>query len=162
MSVLRDRLAEQGLTTRPTARWKEGPLSLNQLSLVLRDPYYLGMVTYKGQVFDGRHEALVSAETFERVQEVLAVRKRPTQRDQVHAHFLRGLMCCDRCHEAGRERRMISPKRTTARGDSTDTSCVAVVRTLRAISRTCQSRNSSAPLLAKYVGSPSIPASRQR
>ena len=107
MSSLRDQLAEQGLTTRPTARWKEGPLSLNQLSLLLRDPYYLGMVTYKGQVFDGRHEALVTAETFERVQEVLAVRRRPVQRDQVHTHFLRGLMCCDRCDHAGREHRMI-------------------------------------------------------
>lgn len=107
MSTVRDQLAEQGLTTRPTAKWKEGPLSLNQLSLVLRDPYYLGMVTYKGQVFDGRHEALVSAETFERVQEVLASRRRAVQRDQIHAHFLRGLMCCDRCREAGREHRMI-------------------------------------------------------
>ena len=116
MSVLREQLAEQGLTTRPTAKWKEGPLSLNQLSLLLRDPYYLGMVTYKGQVFDGRHEALVTGETFERVQEVLAARKRPTQRDQVHAHFLRGLMCCDRCREAGREHRMIYTETNNGKG----------------------------------------------
>ncbi len=50
---------------------------------------------------------LVTAGTFERVQEVLAVRRRPVQRDQVHTHFLRGLMCCDRCDAAGREHRMI-------------------------------------------------------
>jgi len=74
------------------------------------------MVTYKGQVFDGRHEALVTAETFERVQEVLAARKRPTQRDQVHAHFLRGLMCCDRCREAGREHRIIYTESNNGKG----------------------------------------------
>lgn len=116
MSMLRERLSEQGLTTRPTAKWKEGPLSLNQLSLILRDPYYVGMVTYKGQIFDGRHEALVSAETFERVQEVLAARRRPVQRDQVHAHFLRGLMCCDRCNAAGREHRMIYTEANNGNG----------------------------------------------
>lgn len=82
-------------------------MSLNQLSLILRDPYYLDMVTYKGQVFDGRHEALVTADVFERVQEIYAERSRPVQRHRIHRHFLRGLMCCGRCDAAGREHRML-------------------------------------------------------
>ncbi|WP_224763732.1 recombinase family protein [Salinibacterium sp. ZJ70] len=107
VAQLRDALSDQGFTTRATAKWKSGQVSLNQLSLILRDPYYLGMVTYKGEVFDGRHEALISAETFERVQEIYAERSRPVTRDRVHRHFLRGLMCCDRCHQSGRHHRMI-------------------------------------------------------
>jgi hypothetical protein len=49
----------------------------------------------------------VTPEVFERVQEIYAERSRPTQRDRVHRHFLRGLMCCDRCDKAGRLYRMI-------------------------------------------------------
>lgn len=104
---LRDALTEQGFVTRQTAKWKAAPISLNQLSLLLRDPYYLGMVTHKGQIYEGRHEAIVDPELFQRVQEVYAQRSRPTQRDRVHAHFLRGMMSCGRCERAGRSHRMI-------------------------------------------------------
>lgn len=37
-------LAEQGLTTRPTAKWAEKPISRTQLANVLRDPYYAGII----------------------------------------------------------------------------------------------------------------------
>jgi site-specific DNA recombinase len=107
IAKLRGELTDLGLTTRGSARWKAGPISHNQLSNLLRDPYYLGMVTYKGQVFDGRHPAIVDSDVFERVQEVLAERSRPIVRDRVHKHFLRGMMCCDRCNRDGRIHRMI-------------------------------------------------------
>jgi site-specific DNA recombinase len=107
LTRLQEELAEQGLTTRRTARWEEKPLSRSQLGVILRDPYYLGMVTYKGQVFPGRHEALVSAEVFERVQQVLDVRMQRNQRDITHTHFLRGMLRCGRCHAQGRDRQLV-------------------------------------------------------
>ncbi|WP_395858062.1 recombinase family protein [Arachnia propionica] len=100
-------LERQGLTTRRTARWVERPLSRSQLALILRDPYYIGKVVFKGEVFPGRHVPLVSAELFERVQRVLDVRRRRTHRDQRHCHFLRGLMQCGRCRAAGRESQLV-------------------------------------------------------
>ncbi len=108
LTRLQQELAEQGLTTRRTAKWSEKPVSRTQLGAILRDPYYLGMVTFKGQVYPGgRHEALVSAELYERVQRVLDERMRRGQRDIVHNHFLRGLMHCERCHATGRRSQLV-------------------------------------------------------
>ncbi|MGN6483093.1 MAG: recombinase family protein [Thermomicrobiales bacterium] len=107
LTRLQEELAEQGLTTRRTARWDEKPLSRSQLGVILRDPYYLGMVTYKGQVYPGRHEALVTPEVFERVQQVLDARMQRTQRDITHNHVLRGMLHCGRCHAKGRTRQLV-------------------------------------------------------
>ena len=43
----------------------------SQLARVLRDRYYLGFVSYKGEEYPGRHEPLVTPELFARVQAVL-------------------------------------------------------------------------------------------
>lgn len=117
LTRLQEELAEQGLTTRRTARWEEKPLSRSQLGVILRDPYYLGMVTYKGQVYPGRHEALVSAEVFERVQRVLDVRMQRNQRDIVHNHFLRGMLRCGRCHAQGRDRQLVYTQAINRHGE---------------------------------------------
>ncbi|HMR50068.1 MAG TPA: hypothetical protein PKE40_12335 [Arachnia sp.] len=65
------------------------------------------MVTYKGEVFPGRHEALVTPELFERVRRVMDVRVQRNQRDIVHNHFLRAMLHCDRCGQQGRIRQLI-------------------------------------------------------
>ena len=41
------------------------------LDRVLTNPYYRGIVTYKGVQYDGRHERLVSDETWLKVQGIL-------------------------------------------------------------------------------------------
>ena len=107
LTALTDALEQQGLTTRQTSRWPQRPLSRSQLAAILRDPYYIGKVTFKGEIYPGRHEALISPELFERVQRVLDVRQQRNQRDCRHSHFLRGLMQCGRCYEAGRNSQLI-------------------------------------------------------
>jgi len=42
-----------------------------KLAKLLRDPYYVGYVTYQGELISGRHEALISQELFDRVQAML-------------------------------------------------------------------------------------------
>ena len=106
VSLLND-LTEQGLTTRATARWNEQPLSHSQLSQILHDPYYTGVVRFKGELFPGRHEPLISKELFLRVQDVLAERAKRGQRDRTHHHFLKGLLYCRRCTQAGRTSRLV-------------------------------------------------------
>ena len=64
-------LTDQGLTTRRTAKYPEQPVSRSKLASMFRDPYYIGMVTFKGETFTGRHEALISPELFQRVQDVM-------------------------------------------------------------------------------------------
>jgi hypothetical protein len=57
---------DDGLTCRATAGRPEVPLSLSKFATMLRKRYYLGVVTYGGLEYDGRHDQLVDPDTFER------------------------------------------------------------------------------------------------
>ncbi|MGK8508233.1 recombinase zinc beta ribbon domain-containing protein [Nocardia asiatica] len=83
---------------------------------MLSDPYYVGFVVYKDDIYPGRHEPIISPDLFERVQEVLKARSGRGQRDRVHHHYLKGFLFCDRCHHHGRTSRLIFAEVTGRRG----------------------------------------------
>jgi hypothetical protein len=107
LKQLRDQLGDQDLTTRPSRRWPEKTISLSQLSNVLRDPYYTGITRYKGHLYIGRHEPLITKELFLRVQGVLNERAQRGQRDVVHHHWAQGLLWCARCQRNDRASRLV-------------------------------------------------------
>lgn len=107
IDALHAELASQGLVTRPTPKMPARPLSRPQLCMMLRNKYYLGIVTYEGEEFQGKHEPLISIELFNRVQDILDERSRRGSRDRVHRHYLKGMLFCDRCHEVGRTSRLV-------------------------------------------------------
>ncbi len=107
LTQLQAALADQGLTTRPSASRPARPLSVSQLSVILHDPYYTGVMPFKGDLYPGRHQPLISKELFLRVQGVLAERAKRGQRDRVHHHYLKGLLFCERCKTEGRTSRLI-------------------------------------------------------
>ncbi|WP_084458688.1 recombinase family protein [Nocardia caishijiensis] len=101
-------MADLGLTARPTARWPaQRPVSGSKLHAMLSDPYYAGHVVYKGQIYPGRHEPIVSQELFDQVQDVLNIRSARGQRDRVLQCYLKGALFCQRCHLSGRTARLI-------------------------------------------------------
>jgi len=101
-------LTDRGLRMRPQANRAAGPISAKYLTRLLRDRYYLGVVSYGGEEFPGRHEALVTAELFARVQTVLDGRQTKTgERQRKHHHYLKSTLWCGRCHERGAESRLI-------------------------------------------------------
>lgn len=108
-------MADLGLTTRPTKRYPEQPVSSSKLHDMLGDPYYVGFVIYKGDIYPGRHEPIIKPELFERVQEVMKARSGRGQRDRVHHHYLKGFLFCDRCHQQDRTSRLIFAE-VTGRG----------------------------------------------
>jgi len=93
--------------TRPTRRWPSQPVSVNKFSQMLRDPYYLGKIVYQGELFEGRHEAIVDQALFDRVQGILDARSQRGTRNRVHHHYLKGMLRCARCHQQGRTSRLI-------------------------------------------------------
>lgn len=105
---LQQKLTDLGLTTRPSAkRPTPRPLAVSTIHRLLADPYYTGIVTFKGKQYPGRHKPLVSQELFDRVQEIRALRSNNT-RDRVHFHYLKGgILHCERCHKAGRRSRFV-------------------------------------------------------
>lgn len=67
-----------------------GPISKSKVAAMLKDPYYLGLVKYKGQTYDGRHPALISQELFDRVQDLLEARGYAGERRRRNHHYLKG------------------------------------------------------------------------
>ncbi|GAB2684402.1 recombinase family protein [Barrientosiimonas humi] len=107
LSALYDKMESLGLKTRPTRRWKSQPLSISKLHRMLRDPYYVGVVTYKGEQYPGRHEPIIDQDLFDAVQRVMDHRSTNGQRDRVLYHYLKGLLFCDRCSTKERPVRVI-------------------------------------------------------
>src|SRR5262249_20624135 len=66
-----DALNAQGLRSRKTAKRIEKAITINGLHHILRNPYYMGVVPYRGVYHEGKHEPLISTETWLRVQDVL-------------------------------------------------------------------------------------------
>jgi site-specific DNA recombinase len=97
LSRLRNELATAGLRTRPTKSHPAGaPITVTQLTRLLRDRTYLGFVQWCGEEYPGTHPALVDQYVFDRAQRVLADRCRTT-RDRKWDHHLKGLLTCARC-----------------------------------------------------------------
>jgi site-specific DNA recombinase len=74
---------------------KKNKLHLNSLSLVLNNPFYIGIIRVKGVSFNGGHEPLVSPDLFKRVQAIL--RGNTNQRINKHAFKFRKLLACKSC-----------------------------------------------------------------
>lgn len=94
---LTEELAERGLKTRPSAKRVAHPLKRNKVQEILRNSIYVGIVTWGGVQYPGRHEPLVSVELFSTVQAMLSARDRAQDRRRRHHHFLKGSLFCARC-----------------------------------------------------------------
>lgn len=97
LSALTEHMRLQGLIARPTAKQGGKPLSRATLHATLKNPYYKGIVEYAGKRVVGRHEPLVSPETFDQVQAVLTAARQGGDRSHKHDHFLRGFLYCAEC-----------------------------------------------------------------
>jgi site-specific DNA recombinase len=90
-------LEARGLTQRGTARRPSRPLPPNKLHNVLRNRYYLGIVTWEGIEYPGRHEPLIDEATFNQVQHALAAHRQSGERSYRRQHYLAGSLYCARC-----------------------------------------------------------------
>jgi site-specific DNA recombinase len=91
---LLDELNTRGLNTAATRKRPSRPLYLSHLHQLLTHPYYKGVVRYCGVEYPGRHQPLVSAEVWQRVQDVLAAHKQAGDRPRIHNHYLKGSVYC--------------------------------------------------------------------
>lgn len=97
--ALREAVTKAGLRTRPTKKNPAGStISIHKIGKLLRDRYYLGYVQFKGKEHEGRHQALITQELFDRVQRVLDMKGGGT-RKRVYDHYLKGILWCRRCDE---------------------------------------------------------------
>ena len=94
--LLRD-LTARGLLTVPTPKRPSKPLGKNTLYKLLTNPYYAGVIRYKGALHPGAHDPIVEPELFDKVQSLLKARTAKMTRHVQHAHHLKGLLHCGSC-----------------------------------------------------------------
>ena len=89
---LRAELQRSGLRNR-----RDGAVSLNGLSTVLNNPFYIGIIRLAstGETFRGVHEPLIAKSLFDRVQ--LVLRGKVAARTQVHDFQFRRIVKCGLC-----------------------------------------------------------------
>jgi site-specific DNA recombinase len=90
-------LNKRGLTTAPGPVRTEKPIYDSLLHMRLRDPYYKGIVRYRGVEYPGAHEPLVTPEVWQRVQDVLTAQNHTGIRQTKRNHYLKGSVFCGDC-----------------------------------------------------------------
>ncbi|MBI1812760.1 recombinase zinc beta ribbon domain-containing protein [Candidatus Peregrinibacteria bacterium] len=69
---------------------------LSTVQKILRRPFYYGMLEFRGELCEGKHEPLIAKDLFDEVQRVMA-RRGKKQRRRKHEFAFIGLMQCDVC-----------------------------------------------------------------
>ncbi len=95
---LTDELTDRGFTARPTRKYPERPISRSTVAKMLRNPYYIGIVTWGGQQYPGDHEHLTDATTFNKVQDVLNSNNTGGDKSWRYKRYLKGTLRCGYCH----------------------------------------------------------------
>ena len=98
ISALEDELYRRGLRSRPTRKRPARKVSTTTLWETLRNPYYVGVVEFKGVKYEGTHPRFISQELFNKVQAVLDSQKMAGDRTRKrHGHYLVGSVYCGQC-----------------------------------------------------------------
>ena len=90
LSRLHRTLRKEGLRTRGGYA-----LARSRVADLLDDPFYMGKLRWKGVVYAGQHEALVSRGLFEQCQGIM--HGRGTAKYRTHLHLFKGLIKCKNC-----------------------------------------------------------------
>ena len=90
-------LEARGLCSRGNRRYGPRPLDIKRVHELLCNPYYAGIVSYRGKHYPGRHQPLVSQQLFDQVQAVLTAHRHSGERDRKHLNALKGTIRCGVC-----------------------------------------------------------------
>lgn len=86
------KLHEEGFIYRPY----QPKINRSYLQDMLTKPFYIGLVTYRGEVYEGKHPPLVDLSTWEAVQRALRKDNKPISMGRKE-FLLRGMMTCGEC-----------------------------------------------------------------
>jgi site-specific DNA recombinase len=84
---------------RTTGNWGERKFTKDTVNRMLQNAFYLGFVKYKGELYPGRHPALIDQALFDRCQTVRAGRrsKRRSFGWKKRVYILSGIARCSEC-----------------------------------------------------------------
>ena len=71
-------------------------LSVSNYQYMLKNPIYYGVIRYNGEIYEGKHEPIITKKLFDKVQKVLSERSRPKTK-KLKPYIYRGLFRCGEC-----------------------------------------------------------------
>ncbi|MHB1390008.1 MAG: recombinase family protein [Thermoleophilia bacterium] len=92
---IRDFLFDRGMKNIKNSK---KPLAMATVANLLTNPFYTGVVRYKGIEYPGQHEALITRQLFQKVQAIYEVRNQGSSvRTRKNPHYLKGTLFCAEC-----------------------------------------------------------------
>ncbi len=74
------------------------PLKRDRISFTLSNPFYIGLFSYSGELYEGKHQPVISKKIFDQVQAVLKERSRPHHKTKNEPQPYCGLLRCASCN----------------------------------------------------------------
>src|SRR3989338_3294140 len=71
-------------------------LAVSNYQKLLKNPIYTGLMRYNGEIFEGKHEPIISKKLFDSVQEVMMRKSKPKSRG-LKPYVYRGFFRCGEC-----------------------------------------------------------------
>ena len=71
-------------------------LAVSNYQKLLKNPIYTGLMRYNGEIFEGKHEPIISKKLFDSVQEVMANKSKPKS-PKLKPYIFRGFFRCGEC-----------------------------------------------------------------
>ncbi len=71
-------------------------LAVSNYQKLLKNPIYTGLMRYNGEIFEGKHEPIISKKLFDQVQEVMMRKSKPKSRG-LKPFLYRGFFRCGEC-----------------------------------------------------------------
>ena len=87
-----DFLKERGILTKGGKRFHR-----NRITYILSNPFYIGLFKYAGEIYEGKHQPIISKKIFDKVQEILKERSRPHCKNTNEPQAFCGLLKCGKC-----------------------------------------------------------------
>ena len=71
-------------------------LSVSNYQYMLKNKIYYGIIEYNRELYDGKHEPIITKKLFDSVQEVMAKKSKP-KTPKLKLYIFRGFFCCGEC-----------------------------------------------------------------
>ncbi|MDE2030837.1 MAG: recombinase family protein [Patescibacteria group bacterium] len=88
---VRDKFNALGLTGK-----SDGDLPVSNYQKLLRNPIFTGMMRYNGEIYEGKHEPIISKKLFDSVAEVMSRKSKPHSKG-LKPYIYRGFFRCGEC-----------------------------------------------------------------
>ena len=76
---------------------KQKALGIANYQYFLKNPFYFGLIRYNNELYEGKHEPIISKKLFDKVQEVMESKSRPNKKKPKYFVF-RGFIHCAECN----------------------------------------------------------------